>query len=195
VREIKEIMSKVLLKSASEAFMKRDFKRAEEGYKIVLMKEPKNKEAYLGIMLCDLAKEDEEEALALYDYYLVLKEEREKEPEEIVIETIKSEDDFGNAISEFISPVKESLLNEGITYKEFKEIVNQRGSFKEVYEDIMFSTKVIITQKEELFDFIENLIACGFKEQVYSYIEDASRLYPLDKELKRLFDKLDSEKI
>ncbi len=183
-----------ILNSAFEAFLKREFSKAEEDYRLLLLKQPHSKEARLGIVLCDLAKEDEEEAVALFDYYIVLKEEKEPYAEEIVMEIIETNDSLENSLEELAAPFKEQIFSEGISYSDFKEIIKKRGSFKEAYEDIMFSTKVIITEKDELFDFIDNLISNGFKEQVYSYIEDASRLYPLDSQLRELFEKLDSKK-
>jgi len=187
-------MNKVqLLKRASDSFMKRDFIKALECYQLLLLKQPQSKEAQLGIVLCDLAGEDEEEAVALYDYYIVLKEEREPNAEDIVMEIIETNDSLQGALEELTTPFAEQIFSEGISYSDFKEIIKKRGSFKEAYEDIMFSTKVIITEKEELFDFIENLISNGFKEQVYTYIEDATRLYPLDTGLRKIFDKLESK--
>ncbi len=186
---------KQLLQAAFESFMQKDFTKACSLFEKMLHLDPQDKSAKLGVILCDLAKEDEEEASALFDFYMILKEEKEQEPEERVIEMVEaldnSQEDFHNLIEEG----KESIfLQEGISYKDFKIVVEDRGGFKRAFEDIMYSTKVIITQKSDFFDFIENLIEHGFTDMVYSYLEDASKLYPTDNRLQKFVEKLQSEK-
>ena len=180
-----------LLQKAGEHFMKHEYQEALDIFLHVLRHEPENKEALMGAMLCDLLEEDEEEAIALYDFYLVLKEEGEKEPEERVMDMVRQLDEADESIMKLEEEMRiQPLLNEGISYEDFKEIVQSRGSFKRAFEDIMFSTKVIITKKSDFFDFLENLIEHGFTEMVYSYLEDATKLYPADKKLQYFFDRL-----
>ena len=54
-------------------------------------------------------------------------------------------------IQEFLlNPIQEEVeYGNGIKYSDFLELINSRGSFKEAFEDIMFSTKVIISNKTE----------------------------------------------
>jgi len=52
----------------------------------------------------------------------------------------------------------------------------------------------VITQKNDFFDFIDNLIKSGFIDMVYSYLEDASKLYPADKRLQEFVERLHSGK-
>ena len=171
--------------------MKREYQEALDIFLSVLRQEPQNEEALMGTMLCDLLEEDEEEAIALYDFYLVLKEEGEKEPERRVMEMVRQLDEADENMMRLEEELRiQPLLNEGISYEDFKAIVAGRGSFKRAFEDIMFSTKVVITKKSDFFDFIENLIEHGFTEMVYSYLEDASKLYPTDKKLQYFFDRL-----
>ncbi len=195
---MKEIARKMdkreLLHLAAEQFMKRDFLASFQSYKKVLEIEPSNSEAHLGVILCDLANEDEEEALTLFDYYIILKEEGEVNPEKIVLDMLASLDEAQEALAKSMESETISGAIEGISYEDFKEIVHSRGGFKRAFEDIMFSTKVIITQKSDFFDFIENLIEHGFTDIVYSYLEDASKLYPTDKRLQEFFDKLHGDK-
>ena len=184
---------KRLLKKAGEDFMKKRYQESLDGFLAVLREDPDNKEAKLGAILCDLLSEDEEEAIALYDYYIVLKEEGAKEPEEEIMQIIHSldeeQEEFGQIIQKDIP-----LLQEGISYDDFKKIVDERGSFKRAFEDIMFSTKVVITQKSDFFDFIDNLIKSGYTDMVYSYLEDASKLYPADEKIQEFIERLHSEK-
>ena len=179
-----------LFDSARDAFMKKDFKKAQELFLRLLRTDPEDVRGKMGIMLCDLVNESEEEAIALFDYYEVLVEEGEKEPEKIIIEMIGNFDKIENEINEFVLPLLNQTIEEGISYEDFKSFVKERGDFKKAYEDIMFSTKVIITKKEDLFDFVNTLIEHGYKDQAFSYIEDASKLYPMDRELVKIFQKL-----
>ena len=183
-----------LLQVAFESFMQKDFSLALSYFKKILQMDPDDKRAKLGVILCDFAQEDEEEALALFDLYIILKEEKEKEPEERVMQMVYTLDSAQNSLHELLGNNENLLLQEGISYKDFKTIVKHRGSFKRAFEDIMYSTKVIITQKSDFFDFIENLIEHGFTEMVYSYLEDASKLYPTDEKLQKFIEKLHSEK-
>jgi len=145
--------------------------------------------AQVGVMLCDLLSENEDEAMALFDYYEVLKDEGDPHAEEIIIDMIRGFDELENEMNQAFSS-QERLVEGGISYEDFKSFVRERGDFKQAYEDIMFSTKVIITNKEELFDFIDELIRHGYEEQVLGYLEDASRLYPTDRRLQELSKKI-----
>ncbi len=182
-----------MLEEAGRLFMERRYQEALDIFLAILRKDPENLEAQMGAMLCDLVSEDEEEAAALYDFFLVLKEEGEPEPYKRIIAMIQTLDVAQNSLNE-LQIEQSPIAAEGISYADFKRIVQERGSFKRAFEDIMFSTKVIITKKSDFFDFIDNLIESGFTDMVYSYIEDATKLYPTDKRLSELLDRLQSTK-
>ncbi|MRJ03376.1 MAG: tetratricopeptide repeat protein [Epsilonproteobacteria bacterium] len=177
-----------LLREAADAFMKRDFQRALDNYLAVLRIDPEDREAQMGVMLCDLLGDNEQEALALFDYYQVLKEEGEGEAEKIIMEMIRDFDELESEILQMVLSHERSL--DGISYEDFKSFVKERGDFKKAYEDIMFSTKVIITEKEDLFDFINTLMRHGYSDHVLRYLEDASKLYPTDRRLQEISKKL-----
>ena len=73
-------------------------------------------------------------------------------------------------------------------------MVDSGESFKEIFENIMFSTRVIITKKEDFIDFLDNLIEHGFAEMALSYLENALSVYPSDKMLRKLLKKLSKGK-
>ncbi len=136
------------------------------------------------------------EAMRLYGILLKdfpdLKEERNEEAEEIIEAMIGSLDDALEKISELLEGTflaKEETMD-GITYADFKELVTLRGSFRRAFEDIMFSTRVVITDKEELFDFIRSLVDNGFDEMALQYIEGAAAAFPGEEKLDELIDKL-----
>lgn len=78
----------------------------------------------------------------------------------------------------------------GIKYEDFMRLIQSRGSFKEAFEDIMFSTKVIISKKEDFVDFLAKLIENGFVEISLNYLENAVTLFPNDEQLLSLIKKV-----
>lgn len=178
-----------LFKEANRAFLNGEYKRAIFYYSLILKKDPDNKEAKIGILLSDLATEESEEATVLYDYYYSLKNEKDKDAEKIIEEIINSHDLTMDQISKFLNdePVE---YEEGISYNDFKRHIEYRGNFKRAFEDIMFSTKVIIDDKKDFLDFLEDLIENGFEEMAINYLEDATALYPADMKIKELFEKI-----
>ena len=78
----------------------------------------------------------------------------------------------------------------GIKYEDFMSLIQSRGSFKEAFEDIMFSTKVIISRKEDFVDFLSKLMENGFVEISLNYLESAVTLFPNDEQLLTLIKKV-----
>ncbi len=81
-------------------------------------------------------------------------------------------------------------LEDGILYQDFKDIVNSGESFKDTFENIMFSTRVIITKKEDFIDFLDNLIEYGYTDMALTYLENALGSFPADESLRKLLQKL-----
>jgi propanediol dehydratase large subunit len=67
------------------------------------------------------------------------------------------------------------------------QLVASRGDFKEAFEDIMFSTKVVITNRDEFIDFIKHLSTEGFQEMALSYLDVASNAFGDDQEILALY--------
>lgn len=75
-------------------------------------------------------------------------------------------------------------------YTEFKELIKDDNDFNRIFENIMFSTRVIITEKEDFVDFLDSLIVHGYKEMALSYLESALGVYPNDRQLRNLLRRL-----
>ena len=133
-------------------------------------------EAKVGVYLSDLGIESREEAQALFDYYQAIKDQKENAAE-IIDSLIRTLDHSKDTIRELlIDPIQEQIeYSDGIRYSDFLELVKSRGSFKKAFEDIMFSTKVIITNKDEFIDFVTKLSSEGFDEMALSYLDASSR--------------------
>ena len=95
----------------------------------------KDKNVLFFIQLCSLAQESPEEARMLFEYFI--NKDRRGDTKgnfdeilEVLESRIVSEDDFEE--------------QDAISYEDFKEAVWREGNFKKVFENIMFSTKVMI---------------------------------------------------
>ena len=183
-KELKRLFSR-----ANKAFLSGNYLKAIYYYSIVLKQDPNNKEAKIGILLSDFASEEKEEANALFDYYYALKKEKNKNAEKIIEDIINSRDNTLNVISKFINDDFEEF-EYGISFKDFKKHVKYRGSFKRAFEDIMFSTKVIINEKRDFLDFLRQLIDNGYEDIAIGYLEDVSTMYPVDKKIREIFEKI-----
>ena len=184
------------LSQAKDSFSKSDYKNALEKFAIVLQDFPNSKEAYNGVILSEMALSGEGGAEALFDYYEILKDEDKEEADKIMSDILQTMDGTVEKLSEmFAEPLRERLeFEDGILYKDFKDILERGASFKETFENIMFSTRVIITQKEDFIDFLDNLIEHGFAEMALTYLENALSVYPSDKLLRKLLKKLAKSK-
>ncbi|MEA2090786.1 MAG: hypothetical protein U9O83_00280 [Campylobacterota bacterium] len=184
------------LSQAKDSFSKSDYKNALEKFAIVLQDFPNSKEAYNGVILSEMALSGEGGAEALFDYYEILKDEDKEQADSIMSDILQTMDGTVEKLSEiFAEPLRDRLeFEDGILYQDFKAIVDGGKSFKETFENIMFSTRVIITKKEDFVDFLDNLIEHGFAEMALTYLENALSVYPSDKLLRKLLKKLAKSK-
>jgi hypothetical protein len=93
-----------------------------------------------------------------------------------------------NILKDFSLQTTESL--DGIKYEDFETLIKQSGSFKIAFQDIMFSTKVAITSKDEFYEFVNQLIDNDFKKTAYHYLDGFNEYFKFDKEIIKLYDKL-----
>lgn len=177
---------------ANESFSKSDFEQALRSYALVLKDYPNSKEAYNGAILSEMAMSGESGAEALFDYYEVLREDDAEQADLIISEILETMDGTLEQLGDIIAqPLKEHLVFEdGILYEEFKEIVDDEGDFRRIFENIMFSTRVIITEKEDFVDFLDKLMQNNYHEMAMSYLEGALAVHPNDKQLRKLLRRL-----
>ncbi|MEA1955582.1 MAG: hypothetical protein U9N02_03710 [Campylobacterota bacterium] len=180
------------LTQANDSFSKSDYKQALEKFATVLQNYPHSKEAYNGVILSEMALSGEGGAEALYDYYEILKEEDQENADSIISDILQNMDGALDKLSELLSdPLKDTLEAEnGILYDDFKKLIDDGNDFKEKFENIMFSTRIIITKKEDFLDFLDNLIEHQFIDMAYTYLESALNIYKNDTGLIKLLDKL-----
>ena len=186
-------MSKVsqdlLLERAEGEFLKGDYVNALRSYGLILKDYPLLDEAKIGVYLSDLGAESEEEAQALFDYYQMIKTEKENAVD-IIDGLIDSLDSSKHNIQELLlNPIQEQIeYGDGIRYSDFLALVESRGSFKKTFEDIMFSTKVVITDKDEFIDFVTKLANEGFDEMALGYLDATTNLFGDDQDVLALYN-------
>ena len=182
---------------ASDNFSKAEYEKALQNYALVLKDYPNSKAAYNGAILAEMAMSGEEGAEALFDYYEVLRTKNAEEADVIIGEILETMDGSLEALTELMNePVEERLAYEdGIMYDEFMEIVEKEKDFKRVFENIMFSTRVIISEKQDFINFLGQLVENGYYEMAFSYLESALSIYPNDTQLHALIEKLNEGKL
>jgi len=184
-----KISENILLQRAENEFLQGNFKKALRAYGLILKDYPTLDEAKVGVYLSDLGSESQDEAQALFDYYQIIKDEK-KNAVDIIDGLIESLDTSKEAIKNLLlDPMEEQVeYNDGIRYSDFLELVENRGSFKKTFEDIMFSTKVMITDKDEFIDFVTKLSGEGFDEMALGYLDASSHLFGNDQEILALYN-------
>ena len=181
-------MSDALIAQGEALFARREYKLALEKYSKVLNLNPFDKTATILAILTEMTMNKEDGAEALYEYYSILKAEKHDDAEEIIEAIIDSLDNKTLELNKILEePLKEQILYEnGITYEEFKEFIVEEMGFKNAYESVMFSTKVIITNKTDFIDFLEELIKNGFYSSAIGYLETAITNFPNNYKLQEL---------
>jgi len=184
-----KVSQDLLLQRAEGEFLNGDYHNALRSYGLILKDHPTLDEAKIGVYLSDLGIESEEEAQALFDYYQIIKSEKENALD-IIDGLIDSLDTSKQYIKELLlNPVEEQLeYGDGIRYSDFLLLVESRGSFKKAFEDIMFSTKVVITQKDEFIDFVTQLSNEGFDEMALNYLDATTSLFGDDQDVLALYN-------
>jgi len=188
------VNSERLLKLAESQFLNKEYKNALQSYGEILKDNPKMDEAKMGVYLSDLGLDSDDEAQALFDYYHTIKDSSE-DAVQIINDIIESLDETKYSINQLISRQMDMQAEaDGITYDDFLTLVKEKGNFKEVFENIMFSTKVVITSKEDLIDFIIKLSENGFRDMALSYLDDMSNIFPQDQEILELYKLFQKDK-
>ena len=181
-------LKRELLKRAEEAFLEGSFRDALMNYGLLLKEYPSFDEAKVGVYLSDLGTESADEAQALFDYYQAIKQDNDNALEIIdgILNTIDvNKKDIEDLLFE---PFEEIVYDDGIRYDDFLELVRSRGDFKIAFEDIMFSTKVILKSKEEFIDFIQKLIKAEFHDTALRYLDISSNMFENDQEILSLYE-------
>ena len=186
-----------LLKLANDKFDSREYETALFNFSLILQKNPHDKEARTGAILTEMAMNEEQGAQALHDYYTVLQSSDKELASEVMEEIITSMDGGADKLSELLSQIQEPdiVIEDGISYADFKELIADRGDFKRTFEDIMFSTRVVISDREDFIDFLGLLAEHGFDSMAANYIESALQAFPNDEKIRQIYRELDLDSL
>ena len=162
-------------KAGIKAFNKGDFDAAASYFSLAYEKKPDEKLLFL-ITLCSLAKTRRDEAMTLFEIFK-LKDKLGMSPADL--------DEILGGLEAKIDEDEDHEEQNAISYADFMDAV-RRGGFKSVFEDIMFSTRVMIDNRDDFLEFLQNLIKNGFIEMGLSYIETAAVMFAGDERLSAL---------
>ena len=186
-----------ILKQAHSFFTVKQYDKALFLYSQVTADEPTNTEYQIYCLLCDLGFESDEKAQSLFDYFTVAKDSDFVEACKHVQDVVSAHDGDNEKMAGLLKDISLTSVESlnAIEYKDFMDLVQSRGSFKEAYQDIMFSTKVAITDKDDLIDFINKLIENNFNKTAYIYLDGFNEFFSYDEELTKLYEKLERKNI
>ena len=186
-----------LLNEANSFFTQKKFDKALFLYSQLSSNFPQNKEYPIYALFCDIASEDEEKAISLYDYFSIVKDQNLEEAIRYVEDVVNAYDGDIDKMMEVLKELSSSTVEslDAIRYEDFKKLIDSRGSFRIAFEDIMFSTKVAIENKDDFFDFVTKLIDNDFNTTAYTYLDGFNEYFSYDKEIEKLYKKLEEKKI
>ncbi|MGX2983827.1 hypothetical protein [Helicobacter sp. 23-1045] len=178
------------LSKAKKAFLAKDYALSLRLYNDLTLADDENKEAKIGVLLSDIAVENEEQAQKLFEYYQILKLQKIAHAEDNILNIISLLDRNTNHFAELVNDFENAKINDidGILYSDFKKLV--RGSnFKKIFEYAMFSTKIIFTNKGDFVEFLDLLVENDFGDVAMQYIEtlDSANFY--DKKIQDILKK------
>ena len=185
-----KISLNTLLTRAEEQFTSGKYENALRTYGLLLKEYPTDSDAQIGVYLCDIGLESADEAQALFDYYQIIKSEQDN-AQEVMVNLLSTLDVTQGQVAEILNANEEKAeYKNGIGYQDFVKFIDARGSFKRAFEDIMFSTRVILKNKEEYVLFITLLIERGQIELATQFLDSLSNSFANDQEVYALYHKL-----
>ena len=186
-----------LLNEANSFFTQRKFDKALFLYSQLSSNFPENKEYPVYALFCDIASEDEEKAISLFDYFSVVKDENIDEAIKYVEDVVNAYDGDIDKMMNILKDLNESTVDslDAIRYDDFKKLIESRGSFRIAFEDIMFSTKVAIENKDDFFDFVTKLIDNDFNSTAYTYLDGFNEYFSYDEKIEKLYKRLEEKQL
>jgi tetratricopeptide (TPR) repeat protein len=186
-----------LFNEANAFFLSRKFDKALFIYSQLASNFKDNKQYPIYALFCDIASEDEEKGMSLYDYFSIAENENIDTAIAYVEEVVNTYDGDIDKMMDILEDLSTSTIDslDAIRYEDFKILIKSRGSFKVAFEDIMFSTKVAIETKEDFFDFVDKLIENDFKNTAYTYLDGFNEYFSYDIKIEELYKKLEEKKI
>ena len=177
----------ILLQRAEKQFLRKDYDSALKIYGLILKDHPQLQEAEIGAYLSDMGLENDEDAQALFDYYQVIKKSN-SDADEVISNLMQAIYATRVVIHQaFGASNRNTVYENGIAYADFIQSIEDKGDFRTAFEDIMFSTRVVITTKEDFIDFMHRLIEAGYYEMVLNHLDSLAGNPALDQDIYELY--------
>ncbi|PAF51652.1 histidine kinase [Helicobacter sp. 13S00477-4] len=185
---------RTLIQKGFKAFNNEDYKNALKFFSEAIFLDQDDLETKIGLLLSDMANDFPTEAYGFYEFYQSMlstqpRSAREKIQKQI-LELIASFDTNLNKISYALKnedSVKAESID-GILFADFKKMCDKHD-FKEVFQNLMFSTKIIFTHKDDFYNFLDLLVENDFYEMSISYIENMRNMIFYDKKINEILRK------
>lgn len=171
------------IKVAKDLFQKKEFDLASVYYSLAYNDSKDKRESEIGVILCDLAATDPDRAFDCFYLYYAIRQLSKNSAYSVVKSLAEYEEE-----TDLIE-----LPIDGISYDEFKFLVEKTKNFEEIFKKIITSTKIILKDKDELFKFIEELIANDHSTIALEYIDKISSDLIGEERVRALLEKIGSE--
>jgi len=165
------------IKRGFKALSQQQYTLAMADFTSALNLDSSDLEARIGILIADIALDFPKKAEVFCElYHLLLSNaprSEKRQVQEQMIDILKSFDQNLNEMALIVGKEEELETEkiDGIKYRDFVAMCEKNG-FKEVFENLMFSSKIIFTAQQDFFAFLKDLINNGFEHIALSYIED-----------------------
>ncbi len=184
----------ILLQRAEDQFLNKDYTNALKIYGLLLKDYPQLKDAKVGAYLSDMGFDLDDDAQALFDYYQAIKDSSD-DAEAIIDELLQTIYATRIVVQEQLDgAIKDQIeYQNGISYEDFLALIEEKGDFREAFENIMFSTKVIITNKGDFMDFIKRLIAADYQDIALKYLDSIAGNFGTNQDVYALYNLIDKD--
>ena len=169
-----------------KAFSRYKFKDAKLFFSLAYEQEKSDELIFL-IELANLALVDKSQVMPVFEFYQIKAKKNMDEFFNILNSLYKSI--YEKDEDETSQNLKDEIAN-SISYKDFKEAISQTGDFRQVLEGVMFSSSITIESKDEMLNFLENLVENDFIDMSLKYIEDFSWVFSDDVKFNKLIEKI-----
>lgn len=172
-----------------KALNNRNFKIARVYFSLAYSQESQKELLFL-IELCELSKIDMNEALLLLEFYEIKRKEASIETFFDILNSV-----FAKVLN--VQNIEDAELDQeiqdSITYEEFQNLVRVNGNFRKVFEGVMFCSKIVISNKNEMLQFLNDLIEADFIDIGLNYIENSAVIYTGNKNFENIAKKIKNE--
>ena len=179
---------------AFKYFEKREYVLAMNMYSSAIKEDDENEEAKLGIMLCDMAmNNDRENAHNLFDYYFIVKHNDKENAFKILCDLVDSNVQNAHHLDKIINSAiaeKYDSIN-GILFKDFLHIFENSEDKKKTLENVLFSSKIIISNQKELISFISLATKIGFTDITNNYLNNLTITFDYNKKVIEVIEELE----